>query len=58
MRAQLDLWMQTIIKTEVDKALKKQRERWGFILLQVGAVLVVVGFGHAMWTLAHRAACG
>jgi flagellar basal body-associated protein FliL len=53
-----DPWLELIIKNEVAEALKRQREKVLFLMLQVGMVILIGGFAYAMWKLGHKAACG
>ncbi|MCC8945312.1 hypothetical protein H8A97_09365 [Bradyrhizobium sp. Arg62] len=51
-------WLEHVIKHEVNKALRKQRERVGDALLYAGVALTVLCFGYEAWAAGFRAACG
>ncbi|MHC2315203.1 hypothetical protein ACVIHC_002249 [Bradyrhizobium diazoefficiens] len=58
MRTHTDPWLELIIEQEVSKRLKKLRGQVMYGLLMAGIVCIVWMFGHSMWILGHKAACG
>jgi hypothetical protein len=53
-----DPWLEHIIEQEVSRRLRDIWEKIVYGLMVAGVVGMIIAFGHGMWILGHKAACG